>query len=1236
MEGPRLSRLWTSSAPTFAMDKATLSLNGDGNQPYPIGLDTASVTERHEKDDAPPKPPPKDTFYSSSSPYASMSKAQQSQASLAHLASPMPSPLVPDGTPTPRWYNRTGSKSPMASQSSLVSPQSAPVATTSKSKFRLPRLRKRPSNDPGPSGSGGSGSPLSKAEVDENDRPPSNASCPDDSISSPWGFQHNLHVDDRLRGLPTEWANALLTAGYTPDEVNAIYRRQSSSIESNTGPSSSSNNTVTFTSSPLSIAHPSGPFKPRNESLRRLQQSQPKAQPLLPMLPDHSLDTFSEQLSNVGIAKAAPQSVTPVRVPKPKTTLGLHRAPSKVRRVPAPSIPDLQPSPKPPPPITDTTPSKTPEKSRSPPRSPTSPSSIRRNISSTLRRARSSASLRKSTDGPSSSPPGFPPPLPSSPRQEVDRQATMFWNDDSEDGDNKTAETTGTTSTGERPDQLGELPLEQMRKSKSAVSLRTASRGGATSPSLLPPKLELSLPEFDGFGSFGGFGGIVGLIGTGGSPSASPQQETYPSRQEPKEGLGAKTEFESVPLPEAGLGDWGAELLSRVSPAVAEEEKGLGLDTRKTDDAGRASSNVSSSPPKPPLSFNTGTSITQPSGTQLHLPKILPLNVSPKRSRTPETITSQMRPQHTPSSHPSTGPPPSHATPTPPLPAHSLKLENPRNRLSVLIAGEYSADADNVEEVNGLLPYLKGAPSPIRTKFDSNEGQMSRSTSSASMSVSSTTASAISSAESVKVAGYVKPVVKTAVEKIERRFLNMNANQPKVDAKPMTAMATATATTATTTAAAIATATGKPTVVMAKTYLAPVSVVKIPPVSAGSSPRSRPSSTSTATTTSPYDGVLDDWLEGEDDENAPVSASEEKDAQYLVHPNLSTIRAEAEPIVVDGQRPSAPTGFTPSGSPSIVVDGLTEADHSADYNDEIPSLLLSLSEHIRRVADPRLSLIEPVAEGQYGPVFAARDNANRSGKVAVKTIGVVPAHQAKFAALQKELGLLQNVKHQNVLTYRAVYLVGDVDGSLSLWLKMELLDRSLADLLAFLADGLVISESATARCASDILEGLDYLRSFRIAHRDVRSDNILLSRAGVLKLADFSNATLTSALSKRSSVYSQPPYWMAPDMRRGQPYDPHEADVWSVGATVWEIVEGDPPFIDTQDTKNFQDRWPPLSAEKDHSDELQDFLHQCSEPARSRPRASELLHSPFVLNAGPRTNIIELLDAVRLLEQGAK
>ena len=82
-----------------------------------------------------------------------------------------------------------------------------------------------------------------------------------------------------------------------------------------------------------------------------------------------------------------------------------------------------------------------------------------------------------------------------------------------------------------------------------------------------------------------------------------------------------------------------------------------------------------------------------------------------------------------------------------------------------------------------------------------------------------------------------------------------------------------------------------------------------------------------------------------------------------------------------------------------------------------------------------------------------------------------------------------------------------------------------------------------------VLSGLAYLETLHIAHRDIRSDNLLLSRTGILKLggfptpsicmlkadtypqADFSQAIVTQPGMMLLSVVPVPPYWMAPEMR---------------------------------------------------------------------------------------------------------
>jgi serine/threonine protein kinase len=66
-------------------------------------------------------------------------------------------------------------------------------------------------------------------------------------------------------------------------------------------------------------------------------------------------------------------------------------------------------------------------------------------------------------------------------------------------------------------------------------------------------------------------------------------------------------------------------------------------------------------------------------------------------------------------------------------------------------------------------------------------------------------------------------------------------------------------------------------------------------------------------------------------------------------------------------------------------------------------------------------------------------------------------------------------------------------------------------------------------------------------------------------------------------------------------------DVWSVGATIWEIIEGSPPFLDIEDPSDFGDRWPPLQRANEFSVSLHQFLRLCSEMDDWRPHPDELL-----------------------------
>lgn len=80
-------------------------------------------------------------------------------------------------------------------------------------------------------------------------------------------------------------------------------------------------------------------------------------------------------------------------------------------------------------------------------------------------------------------------------------------------------------------------------------------------------------------------------------------------------------------------------------------------------------------------------------------------------------------------------------------------------------------------------------------------------------------------------------------------------------------------------------------------------------------------------------------------------------------------------------------------------------------------------------------------------------------------------------------------------------------------------------------------------------------------------------------------------------------------------YDPLKVDVWSLGATTWELVHGDPPFADVQDTRHVcGTQLPPVRQPDAFSRSFHDFLHLCSQPAASRPDPDELLNVRLFLS----------------------
>jgi eukaryotic-like serine/threonine-protein kinase len=203
-------------------------------------------------------------------------------------------------------------------------------------------------------------------------------------------------------------------------------------------------------------------------------------------------------------------------------------------------------------------------------------------------------------------------------------------------------------------------------------------------------------------------------------------------------------------------------------------------------------------------------------------------------------------------------------------------------------------------------------------------------------------------------------------------------------------------------------------------------------------------------------------------------------------------------------------------------------------------------------------VLEEVGSGAVSTVYKAiQEPLGRT--VAVKALKPTIATGSPFAAhLEREAKVLGELSHPNVIS-----LLDYVKTEHDLYLVLEYVDgRSLSELLARRK---TLRPEAVAALGSEMAHGLVHVHARGFVHRDVKPANILLSKAGDVKLVDFGIAQRESAphedeaLVQGDAAAFGTPAYMSPEQILGELVDAR-SDLFSLGVVLYQMVAGVRPF----------------------------------------------------------------------------
>lgn len=215
--------------------------------------------------------------------------------------------------------------------------------------------------------------------------------------------------------------------------------------------------------------------------------------------------------------------------------------------------------------------------------------------------------------------------------------------------------------------------------------------------------------------------------------------------------------------------------------------------------------------------------------------------------------------------------------------------------------------------------------------------------------------------------------------------------------------------------------------------------------------------------------------------------------------------------------------------------------------------------------------------------------------------------EEKREAIQEGL-ILEKLDHSNIIKFREVYV--DKINQHTLNIVMDYADGGDLQVRIKSQKGKYFLENQILDWFTQICLAIKHIHDRKILHRDIKSQNIFLTKNGMVKLGDFGIAKCLNFTMDKAKTIVGTPYYLSPEIVHNKPYS-FKSDIWSLGVLLYEMCALKMPF----DAQNL-----PLLSLK---------IIKCSYnplPPNFSKELRNLVHSMLNIDTNKRPNINEVLS----------